>query len=711
MLKLHTTLYELAMNIGNSFDLVENANSFVKVLVKRLSCKGALLFKDKVLIYKFPKKIDFECLLDNLNDEFKEFKRGEYFFYVYRLQDFGYFVFFRSKELDEEVKKALFPIMQKFSNSLISCELYEKTKEALKKAEIAQKAKMQFLANMSHEIRTPLNGIIGFTNILLKKDLDEEIRKIIKTIDASSRQLLKIVNEILDISKIENKGVELVYEEFDPFYEFESVTKLFEAKALEKNLKYYVFIDPKLPVKIKGDRFRLKQVLSNLINNAIKFTEEGEIYVFIGLKNITKHSCEIFFSVKDTGIGIPKDKQQKIFEMFSQVSEAINRKYEGTGLGLAIAYKIVEAMGGKLKVKSQINKGSEFYFSLKFDIVEITNEIKDRLNDLEILIYEKDLYKCIIELLNKYLSSIARVEFIKEIDEVIISSKKYDAIFVCESVYEEVKALNLNFPIIVIGDRGEYHINYPFNVSDIFNIFLKLKGISKELIKKEEVKNLNLTGKILIAEDNEINQELLKEFLKLKGDFEIKIANNGKEAIDLAKKEKFDLIFMDIHMPIVSGLGAIQSIRYIDLNKSTPIIALTANALKGDRERFLESGFDDYIPKPFEESELDRILSKYLKVKKTSSNKKSTLPPQLLNRLQEMFKKNVFKDLDELKKAFNTKDIKNIVFFSHKIKGAAKSIGYDEIAEISKEIELLGRENKIEESLLIKLENLIKGLQ
>ena len=515
----------------------------------------------------------------------------------------------------------------------------------------------------------------------------------------------------MDISKIENKGVELVYEEFDPFYEFESVTKLFEAKALEKNLKYYVFIDPKLPVKIKGDRFRLKQVLSNLINNAIKFTEEGEIYVFIGLKNITKDSCEIFFSIKDTGIGIPKDKQQKIFEMFSQVSEAINRKYEGTGLGLAIAYKIVEAMGGKLKVKSQINKGSEFYFSLKFEIVEITNEIKDRLNDLEILIYEKDLYKCIIELLNKYLSSIARVEFIKEIDEVIISSKKYDAIFVCENVYEEVKALNLNFPIIVIGKKGEYHINYPFNVSDIFNMFLKLKGISKELIKKEEVKNLNLTGKILIAEDNEINQELLKEFLKLKGDFEIKIANNGKEAIDLAKKEKFDLIFMDIHMPIVSGLGAIQSIRYIDLNKSTPIIALTANALKGDRERFLESGFDDYIPKPFEESELDRILSKYLKVKKTSSNKKSTLPPQLLNRLQEMFKKNVFKDLDELKKAFNTKDIKNIVFFSHKIKGAAKSIGYDEIAEISKEIELLGRENKIEESLLIKLENIIKGLQ
>ena len=722
MLKLQTILYELAIAIGNSFEEDANAKELIYVFIKRLSCKGALLIKgNHKVIFSFPKnaqKYKSE-IFKHLNSDFKEEKMDEYYFYVYKLKGYGYFVFYRKDKLDFEIRKALFRVMDKFAKSLLSCEMYENMTEAFKKAKKAEKAKMQFLANMSHEIRTPLNGILGFTKILLKKDLNEDVKKTVQVIDSSSNQLLKIVNEILDISKIESKGIEFEIDEFDPLFEFENIVNLFGAKAQEKNLKYNVFIDPRLPVKIKGDKFRLNQVLSNLINNAIKFTESGEISVDIILKHITKHNCEIFFSIKDTGIGIPKDKQQKIFEMFTQVSESINRKYGGTGLGLAISSKIVEAMGGELKVKSEINKGSEFYFSLTFDIAQITNPLKDKLNDLDVLIYSKDFKKCELNLLKRYLQNLARVQVKEEMDLPVPNI--YDAIFVCRSGYEELKDTYLDAPLVVVGDKAKYSLIYPFSISDVFNLFLDIKNIKKEHVIVEN-KDKKFKGKILIAEDNVINQELLKEFLRLKGKFEMIIANDGKEAINLYKEnENIDLIFMDINMPKVSGIAAMYNIKEIEKNKKkkTPIIALTANTLKGDREKFLDKGFDDYLPKPFEEKDLDRVLHKYLQIyedknepKKTNLKKtNSSLPPELLERLQNIFKNNIDEDMSGLIQAFKNNDFKNIFYYSHKIKGAAGNIGYEEIFELTKEIESLAKNNKKDEKLLQKLQQEIEKIK
>ena len=724
MLKLQTILYELAMAIGNSFEEEANAKELISVFVKRLSCKGALLIKSNhKIIYSFPKNaLKYKnVIFQYLNSDFKEEKIDEYYFYFYKLKGYGYYVFYRRDKLKPEIQKALFRVLDKFANSLLSCEMYENMIEAFRKAKKAEKAKMQFLANMSHEIRTPLNGIIGFTKILLKKDLNEDVKKTVQVIDSSSTQLLKIVNEILDISKIESKGIELEIDEFDPLFEFENIVNLFRAKAKEKNLKYNVFIDPRIPVKIKGDKFRLNQVLSNLLNNAIKFTESGEISVDIILKNITKHNCEIFFSIKDTGIGIPKDNQQKIFEMFSQVSESINRKYGGTGLGLAISSKIVEAMGGGLRVKSEINKGSEFYFSLTFDIAQITNPLKDKLNDLDVLIYSKDFKNCELNSLKRYLQNLARVQVKEEIDLPVPNI--YDAIFVCKSGYEELKDKHLDAPLVVVGDKAKYSLIYPFSISDVFNLFLDIKNIKKENVVVEN-RDKKFKGKILIAEDNVINQELLKEFLRLKGNFNIIIANNGKEAINLYKENKnIDLIFMDINMPKVSGIAAMHNIKEIekDKKKKTPVVALTANTLKGDREKFLEIGFDDYLPKPFDEKDLDRVLHKYLQIyeeipknepKKTNLKKTdSSLPPELLERLQNIFKNNIGEDMSGLIQAFKNNDFKNIFYYSHKIKGAAGNIGYEEIYNLTKEIEFLAKNNKKDEKLLQKLQQEIEKIK
>ena len=714
MYKLQTILYELAMAIGNSFEVDANAKELIQVFIKRLSCKGALVIKgNHNIIFSFPKSAQKykSIIFEYLNDEFKEEMIDEYYFYFYKLKGYGYFIFYRKDKLDIEIQKALFRVMDKFANSLISCEMYENMTEAFKKAKKAEKAKMQFLANMSHEIRTPLNGIIGFIKILLKKNLAEDIKKIVQVIDTSSNQLLKIVNEILDISKIESKGVELEIDEFDPFFEFENIVNIFKAKAKEKNLKYTVFIDPRLPVKIKGDKFRLNQVLSNLVNNAIKFTEKGEISIDIVLKNITKYNCEIFFSVKDTGIGIPKDKQTKIFEMFTQVSESINRKYGGTGLGLAISYKIIQAMGGELKVKSEINKGSEFYFSLTFDIAQITNSLKDKLNDLDVLIYDRDFKECELNLLKRYLQNLARITVTKNINLPIPNI--YDAIFVSKDGYEELKDKQLDAPLVVIGGSAEYFLMYPFSISDVFNLFLEIKDVKKENVVVEN-RDKKFKGKILIAEDNIINQELLKEYLKLKGEFEIIIANDGKEAINLYKEnENIDLIFMDINMPKVSGIAAMQNIKEIEKNK-TPIVALTANTLKGDKERFLEKGFDDYLPKPFDEKDLDRVLKKYLPIyedTKNKSKKTTNLPENLLKRLQDIFKNNIDEDLNSLIQAFKENDFKNIFYYSHKIKGAAGNIGYEEIFELTKEIEFLAKNNKKDQTLLQKLQKEIEKIK
>ncbi len=389
--------------------------------------------------------------------------------------------------------------------------IYERTLElevALKVANSAKEAKSTFLANMSHEIRTPMNAIVGFTQLLLQTNLDEKQKEYINIINGSAKTLISIINDILDYSKIESGKVKIDLNKINFKEELKNNILLFANDAKLKNINYSFYIDEKIAKCLYVDIHKLKQVLSNLINNAIKFTDKHKkIHIAIFVKEDLANKQTILFSVKDEGIGIAKDKQSKIFEAFTQADNSTSRKFGGTGLGLNISTSIVKLLGGKLQLESQENKGSTFFFELQ-------------------------LKKCTLEKKN-------------------------------------ILDLNTNDDLSV------------------------------------HTKKLN----ILVVDDNQINLLLISEILK-KLNIKFTLAQNGQIAIDKCEKETFDIILMDINMPVLNGLEATKILRD-NYNLKTIIIALTANSLEGDKEKFLENGMNDYLSKPFNVNQFIDILKKY----------------------------------------------------------------------------------------------------
>jgi len=468
--------------------------------------------------------------------------------------------------------------------------------KAKEKAQDAVKAKTMFLANMSHEIRTPLNGIIGFTNLLMKKDLDDETNEVISIIDNSAETLLGVVNDILDISKIESEGIILQESSVNIVKILTKTTQLFKVKMEEKNIDFLVNID--VNESVIADGHRLKQIVSNLIGNAIKFTPSyGDIEVDINSK-INNDKVIINFSVKDSGIGIPIDKQEKIFLPFSQADDDTDKKFGGTGLGLSISAKIVEKMGGKIELESKENIGSRFYFTLEFNKSEAKNK-------------------------------------------------------------QENKQEN-----------------------------------------KQNTLNKKLLGKILIAEDHPVNQALIKALLNTKGDMDKTIAKNGQLALDLYKKEKFDLILMDINMPIMDGIEARKQIVSYENRENlphTPIIALTANAMEGDKKKYLAMGFDDYLAKPIQEKELDKILQKYLNKENFNIDeiiKDINIDKDTFLSIVEIFFENIDNDMKELKTAIKNENFEEINYNGHKIAGSCSAIRFSSMFDIAKEIDESARDKK-----------------
>ena len=478
--------------------------------------------------------------------------------------------------------------------------------KAKEKAQEAERAKGMFLANMSHEIRTPLNAILGFTQLLEKDEtLSKKAKEYLRIINSSANTLLKIINDVLDLSKLDAGDFAIDYKEFNPNVSFGDIIYLFKAKAKEKNIEYNISLD-KLPNCIVSDEHRLKQVLANLIGNAIKFTpKNGKIYVDIKKLQENENKVKIKFSIKDTGIGIPKDKQKEIFRAFAQADGSITRKFGGTGLGLTISSRIVRKLGGFIEVDSEEGKGSEFYFVLEFD-------------------------KC-------------------------------------------------------------------------------NKDIQKE--QKEYKVDINTKAKILIAEDDKFNQELIKEIFKKWG-IETTIVSNGKEAIEEVKKNRYDLIFLDINMPEMSGLEAIKEIKKIT---NIPAIALTANAFKEDRENYLNAGFDDFIAKPVKLDEIQYILNKYLQKEDYIHiiGKSLKLNKDTVKHLVNIYFETVAEDLKHLKNAVEDNNLEEIKKLSHKIKGSSLNLKMDEIAKIAENMEKMSKE-KVEidyKKLYEKLKNLVNNIK
>ncbi len=598
---------------------------------------------------------------------------------------------------------------------------------SLQKAKEAEASKSIFLATMSHEIRTPLNGILGFAKLLENAKIPKKEKGYVDIINSSAKSLLGIINDILDISKIESGKFELERRRFNPFKEFEPAIELFVAKASEKDIDILFFIDPRLPSAMIGDPLKIKQVLSNLIGNAIKFTpKNGDINIKIELLEKSDSIVSILFSIKDSGIGIALDKQKTIFDPFSQADSSVTRQFGGTGLGLSISSNIISIMGSEIELNSEEDKGSEFYFELDLEYQKTKNLYPQIDTNSKIAIYCQE-YDCTSQLgiVKKYLTNYSEPEVIYEEN----SLNKYSLVI---GKYEDLLKINLEkitVPLIFICDyeeksldiKNEFRvIKSPINQSKLYDAIVDIlnPNLNEELkIDMEEIKHSNVC--CLIVEDNIVNQHLMEAMLAQK-EIKSKIVGNGQIALDEIKTGAvYDIIFMDINMPVMNGIEATHLIiKYEEENnlEHTPIVALTANAVAGDKEKFLSEGMDSYIPKPFEEYMLDEVLNKYIRSEK--KNKKYTeeekkkdniieedfkysiedsakalgLKLPIFKTILKTFFNSIDKDLKELENSILNKDLEKTRNIAHKIKGAAGNLKINNIYEITKDIELSAKE-------------------
>ncbi|MDD3591651.1 MAG: ATP-binding protein [Sulfurovum sp.] len=496
----------------------------------------------------------------------------------------------------------------------------------------ANQTKDLFLADMSHEIRTPLNGILGFTQLLKETDVTEEQRDFIATIERSSEHLLTIVNDILDLSKIKAQKMSLENIPFDPIESFESAVESYAAKAAEENIDFNIFLDPELPTRLTGDPTRISQVIVNLLSNAIKFTSQnGEVNVMIEKVAESSDEVEVKFSVSDTGIGISPELQTRIFEAFGQADISTSRKYGGTGLGLSISGRLVELMGGKLSIESAVNEGSTFYFTLmlKKPAEAARREVED-MHGLTAGILDPHIDETYFR--NKNLEAYIAytgATVVHYTDEEILDLKKSgsglpDILFVDHKYRhreDEIKAfLEVDTKVVVIstGDQKQTLSRYGPLIDRILykpvNFTKTLKALSdiEELLDaKEKIRFKNLH--ILVAEDNAISQKLITNALS-RLDIEVTIVENGKEAFEKRKDDTYDMILMDIEMPVMGGMEATANILNYERNthqKHIPIVAMTANALSEDRAKYKGAGMDGYLSKPIELTVLQAILMEY----------------------------------------------------------------------------------------------------
>ncbi|WP_437612075.1 ATP-binding protein [Sorangium sp. So ce834] len=619
-------------------------------------------------------------------------------------------------------------------------ELRVKTEQALE----ASRLKSEFLANMSHEIRTPMNGILGVIRLMQSQALDGKMRRYVETVDASANTLMAIINDVLDFSKLEAGKYIAQHVSYDLRLVVQEVAELMASQAHEKGLELVYRVERRVPTGVVGDPDRFRQVLTNLVGNAIKFTERGEVLIDAITAQQDKGSALVKVAVVDTGPGIAADDQKKLFSAFTQVDGSLVRKHGGTGLGLAISKHLAEAMGGEIGVDSTPGQGSRFWFTIKVGVTAGAEQIRSAewASGRRALVVEisKSWRDVVVEHLVAWGFDAEAMasgrDAINRLELGLLEQRPFSAAVVGAQMddlgleqfvrtVQSVPGLH-RLPIVALYHMGSSvalsglessvvtQLPKPLRVSELYNTLQSaLTGAAAAPVSKPGVEPGRIASKlpVLVVDDNEINRYVAMEQVEQLG-LRVETASNGLEALECVKQKQYVAVLMDCQMPVMDGYTATQKIREWEsgIGRHTVIIALTAHALVGERDRVLAAGMDDYLAKPVRPQSLQKTLWRHVVLNRDEPEPGPLLPdadrpspvlpvldPEVprSRKLIELVLKNVPGQLDSLESAFKEAMTKEVMASAHKLKGSMLSIGAARVAELAEKVQLAAREGDL----------------